>query len=390
MAWNPIQANFDGTIGSLMQSAQRGVSDVGHVAGQYLDRVTAEDREKQRQKERGEDVLFRQHQADRAQANADRVFSLQGLAEQRAAEEQAQKMATAEAQARASEYLNAARQNVVTPQQADAILAAYNKNSRADVLGMQAKALQQYNTSPTMQKQFLGNVNVDQGPMERTVKTIDPTTGQVVDKILSVNPDMAQAQARKDMILSGLDTTIARDKDLAEKQREFTMNYNMNRAQLGESARHNKAMENAANQKAAGQVQPIKMSKILPDGRIQEIMAYTPDQVRDAQASNFMLGTIGGSYTPKETSNKSKESTDKSVYGLSQAKLLSDKWGRYDAPKILSMAETLRKANPKMSADTALGIVEDVASSGWTDAVSVYDVNERAADLGYTGKLLKK
>lgn len=377
MAWTPVQANFDGTIGSLMQNAQRGVSDVGHVAGQYLDRVAAEDREKQRQKERGEDVLFRQQQADQAQKNADRTFSLQGLTEQRAAEDQAQKMVTAEAQAKASEYLNAARQNVVTPQQADAILAAYNQNPKADVLGMQAKAIQQYNASPTMQKQFLGNVNINQGPMERTVKTIDPTTGQVVDKLLSVNPDMAQAQARKDMILSGLDKTIADDKRL---QAEWDM---LRAREAGANTRLGKQL--AAKKAEIQQAQPMKMSKILPDGRIQEINVYTPDQVRAAQADKFMLGEVGGSYRPSVD-----KIIDKSVYASPRAQLLSDKWGSYDAPKILGMAETLRKANPKMSADTALGIVEDVASSGWTDAVSVYDVNERAADLGYTGKLLKK
>lgn len=73
MAWTPVQANFDGTIGSLMQSAQRGVSDVGQAAGQYLDRVAADEREKRRQMESDRAFGLQKAAEDRAQGEYDRI-----------------------------------------------------------------------------------------------------------------------------------------------------------------------------------------------------------------------------------------------------------------------------------------------------------------------------
>ena len=75
--WTPVQANIGRGTASLMGVAQQGVSDIGKVAGQYLDRVAAEEREAQRQKERGEDVAFRQAQADAAKDQWQKGFDLQ-------------------------------------------------------------------------------------------------------------------------------------------------------------------------------------------------------------------------------------------------------------------------------------------------------------------------
>lgn len=286
-------------IAALLGSVRTEFVNPGAIFTKYSEQLMAKDEKQadreERAKNRAEDVLFRNEQADRAQANADRAFSLQGLTEQRAAEEQAQKMATAEAQARASEYLNAARQDVVTPQQADAILAAYNKNPKADVLGMQAKAVQQYNASPTMQKQFIGNVNIDQGPMERTVKTIDPTTGQVVDKLLSVSPDMAQAQARKDMILSGLDRTIADDKSLAMQQAK------LNQDNLHHKQNYNLKLRELNDKKTVGMDEPISMFRIMDDGQVQKIKVPLGSASKYTK-EGFQLGEVGGTRYSSATS----------------------------------------------------------------------------------------
>lgn len=73
MPWTPVQAAFSGNIGALMSNAQQGMRDVGRVAGQYLDRVAAEDREKRRQMESDRAFGLQKAADDRAQTEYDRI-----------------------------------------------------------------------------------------------------------------------------------------------------------------------------------------------------------------------------------------------------------------------------------------------------------------------------
>jgi hypothetical protein len=387
--WNNIMPNFSGSAQS-MNTATENFNQVGNVANQYMQGLKQEQERK--------DKLAREAKQD---AQWDKQFSLQEMANTRAglqadreAQKYVQELATDEAQAKASEYLNAARSNVVTPQQADQILAAYNKNPKADVLGLQAKAVKQYEASPTMQKNFIGNVSIDQGPMEKTIQTIDPTTGEVVDKILQAAPDMKEAQARKDMILSDLDKKIQQDSLMAWDKEKFGTEVGFKKQELG---LRRKALE----VDKAPKFQPYTVT-VGYDSKGQ----YTNDPSKIAYKSQvninsprmeaavsgkygtdaLQLGTLSDFIPNRDRTSK----TQKSVYSGGMLKTMQDRWGGYDASKILSMAEVVLKANPNISPDAAIGVVEDVASKGVTDAVYVKDVNDRLLDLGYTGTILKK
>lgn len=387
--WNNIMPNFSGSAQS-MNTATENFNQVGNVANQYMQGLKQEQERK--------DKLSREAKQDE---QWQKQFSLQEMANTRAglqadreAQKYVQELATDEAQAKASEYLNAARSNVVTPQQADQILAAYNKNPKADVLALQAKAVKQYDASPVMQKNFIGNVSIDQGPMEKTIQTVDPVTGKVVDKILQATPDMKEAQARKDMILGDLDKKIQQDLLMAWDKEKFGTEVGLKKQELG---LRRKALE----ADKAPKFQPYAVT-VGYDSKGQ----YTNDPSKIAYKSQvninsprmeaavagkygtdaLQLGTLSDFIPNSDRTSK----TQKSVYSGGMLKTMQDRWGGYDASKILGMAETVLKANPGMSPDAAIGAVEDVASKGLTDAVSVRDVNDRLLDLGYTGTILKK
>ena len=385
--------NFSGSSQS-MEAASNAYAKAWHSAGKiYEDYIARKNYE--------EEKAHKESREAKQDEQWQKQFSLQEMANTRAglqadreAQKYVQELATDEAQAKASEYLNAARSNVVTPQQADQILAAYNKNPKADVLALQAKAVKQYDASPVMQKNFIGNVSIDQGPMEKTIQTVDPVTGKVVDKILQATPDMKEAQARKDMILGDLDKKIQQDSLMAWDKEKFGTEVGLKKQELG---LRRKALE----ADKAPKFQPYAVT-VGYDSKGQ----YTNDPSKIAYKSQvninsprmeaavagkygtdaLQLGTLSDFIPNSDRTSK----TQKSVYSGGMLKTMQDRWGGYDASKILGMAETVLKANPGMSPDAAIGAVEDVASKGLTDAVSVRDVNDRLLDLGYTGTILKK
>lgn len=394
--WQQVSPNFSRGITTAMSNAQQGIADVGKVAGDYLLRQDKLAQEETRKTERKQDVDFRQAQADQTQNNFLKSYALQGLSETRAAEEQAQKMATAEAQAKSSEYLNAARQNVVTPEQAlkysktydDMILKGRSaKEASAAMESLLKQDVQRYDASPVMQKQFIGNVNIDQGPMERSVKTIDPATGTVVDKVLQVNPDMKEAQARKDMILSGLDRTIADDKAAAERLKEFTMNYNINKAKLGEDRRHNKAMEGKENE-----FKPFVVTQKFPDGSTSKVNVADERQFATIVTKDPKTGEVSlkpdyvlGDLTVREP----KGQKSKSVYKSEPSKATADEFNAVYKPdrsgKILQVADVIQRQlniEPEEAAAIAKAAVKEGGTLGVFDNVRIDDVNRYLLKIG--------
>ena len=336
MAYQPIFDPSSRGVASLLGSFVNPADRLKGITGMLDRRVDELNKEQDRQ-----DRLAREAKQD---AQWEKQFKLQEMANTRAglqadreAQKYAQDLATAEAQAKASEYLNAARSNVVTPTQADAILAAYQKNPRADVLGMQAQAVKQYEASPAMQKQFISSVNIDQGPMERTIQTVDPRTGQVVDRILQATPDMKEAQARKDMILAGLDKTISEDKRL---QSEWDM---LKAREAGENARLGRRLA-AAKEEAKGKEPKVPMFRMMPDGMTHRIDVPISAAKR-YESAGFTLGTVGGSRLPTGSRD-----------GKSVGTNLAEDIGSIDTARVQGVANILRLSG--LPAATAEGLAE--------------------------------
>lgn len=365
----PARDNIAALLSSVRTENVNPFATVGQFANQQLQRMDQQKDREERAKNRAEDVLFRQQQADRAQANADRSYLLQEAQDKRAGTEFDRKLMgqnmTAHVDAATADVMN---RGALTQQGQTKLLSEYDKMVKAGIDPQEAGV------------RIGAMYDTNQGG----IRKVPMTTKDKIAAVEGINLGSGELQYDPTMALGQKDKLLTSLRSQYENELNRAQQMDLTKMKIAADAREG-AKNRAAAKERSVQAQPMKMSKILPDGRIQEINVYTPDQVRAAQADKFMLGEVGGSYRPGGD-----KSVDKSVYASPRAQLLSDKWGSYDAPKILGMAETLRKANPKMSADTALGIVEDVASNGWTDAVSVYDVNERAADLGYTGKLLKK
>jgi LmbE family N-acetylglucosaminyl deacetylase len=185
------------SVASLIGQYGNPLEAVGSIATQFLARA---DKDRDRADKLAAEA--------RQQANWDKSFSLQKAAADMQAEKFGIDKATTQGNILANKDLQNATQGLITPEQADVILAAYNKNPKADVVAMQNAAKAQYEASPTLQRQYISGVNIDQGPQEVVVGM--DADGNPITK--EVQGDVSVAQELKNKMLGGYDTRIAADK----------------------------------------------------------------------------------------------------------------------------------------------------------------------------------
>ena len=367
-------------IGSLIPDAGVRFGDIGAPMREYGKLLGDQIRKE-------EAVAYQKERDKKADERAAMQDARANLQEGRMAEQFATEKATREANAAASNILTAQGSDVVTPTQADAILAAYNKNPKADVLGLQAKAVAAYNASPVLQKQHMGTVSVGMGPSEQTVQTINPVTGQVEDKILSVAPDMKEANLRKDNLLQGLDRQIESDEARAQQWKIANMQ------EAGQNKRHKESLA-ASRENAKEKFQPYTVtvgfdrngkptndpSKMV-DKSIVNINSPRVEAAFERQyGQNFQLGSVTLDNT--QTSGKSKDISgtlsselDKHYSGLLKPNRKAN---------VIEYGYAIKQANPKLSIDEATRIAFEESQLGniATDKLTRSGVNERLLGKG--------
>lgn len=302
-------------------------------------------------------------QREQAQKNADRAFSLQGLQETRAAQEYAQKQATTEANAKASTYIDAARQDMLTPTQNAALLAAYNKNPKVNIKALQDKMVAKYNASPTLQKQGLATVNIEPTAVQKEVQTINPTTGEVEMKLMNVVPDMTSALHKKDTLLSGLDTQIAHKEDMDQKEKLTKMQIAADRANTRDKISAQMTLEGAKDT-------PVEMFKKLPDGSVQEIKVPISQAVRYQNEKGFSLGKLSNVNGTKSATDGSGEAK------LDLLKIGGRGWlGGTSGINLVQRARAAKAANPHIPMSVIEAEIANIVDNQWfTDTVSKEDL----------------
>jgi LmbE family N-acetylglucosaminyl deacetylase len=196
--------------------------DPSKAPGAYFDKVISQ---QERAQERA-DKLALEAKRD---AQWDKSFSLQKAAADMQAEKFGIDKATTQGNILANKDLQNATQGLITPEQADTILAAYSKNPKADVVAMQNAAKAQYEASPILQRQYISGVSIDQGPQEVVVGM--NADGTPITK--AVQGDVSVAQELKNKMLGGYDTRIAADKLAAAQKAEFDARMGIENQKLG-------------------------------------------------------------------------------------------------------------------------------------------------------------
>jgi hypothetical protein len=162
---------------------------------------------------------------------------------------------------------------------------------------MQTKDVAAYNASPTLQRQYISGVNIDQGPQEVVVGM--DVDGNPITK--EVQGDVSVAQELKNKMLGGYDTRIAAAKLADENKRQFDLDYGLKKMTAEEARRHNKSIEAITAAEKAAKVEPITMSKMDAKGNIISMDVRTNAQLKQAEALGFKLGktTLGHASTSK-------------------------------------------------------------------------------------------
>jgi hypothetical protein len=202
----------------------------------------------QRRRERKEELAYRDKRDTITDAdNAARMAMLQATAG-REAEKFGIDKATTQGNILASRDLQGATQGLVAPSQMDTINAkGEGSNKYADLYNMmlakgakqpaidsaleamQTKDVTAYNASPTLQRQYISGVNIDQGPQEVVVGM--NADGTPITK--AVQGDVSVAQELKNKMLGGYDTRIAADKLAAAAKAEFDARMGIENQKLG-------------------------------------------------------------------------------------------------------------------------------------------------------------
>jgi hypothetical protein len=211
-----IQYDPSRVLASFVNPAER--------AGDYFKSVAASAAaERNAQFERQDKIAQRAIEKDRF----DKQFALSKAAADMQAEKFGIDKATTQGNILASRDLQGATQGLVAPSQIDTVNAkGEGSNKYADLYNMmlakgakqpaidsaleamQTKDVAAYNASPTLQRQYISGVNIDQGPQEVVVGM--DADGNPITK--EVQGDVSVAQELKNKMLGGYDTRIAADK----------------------------------------------------------------------------------------------------------------------------------------------------------------------------------
>lgn len=336
--WTPVQANIGRGTASLMGVAQQGVSDIGKVAGQYLDRVAAEEREAQRQKERGEDVAFRQAQADTAKEQWQKGFDLQKAQADRAQTEFDRKLLSEQ---RLAEYnarlAGGLTRGEMSPQQAALVNAEVERLSAQGVTpdqmaGRLGKLLSFQAPKTAREKAQY----IQQAGFDSTDFNAEPLLRLQEAK---AKPFLEQAAA-EDQYAQQLRLTKMK---IAADEREGARNRAAQKAQ----AEHNKAY-------------------VMVDPRTgNTTVAYGPSERARMLQQGYELG---------ERAPVPKSSPFSSVYG---SKLLAGlDIGPKDTPKLMNVAAAIQKnykLTPDEAADIALSGIVYETTGDWVSAKRIQD-----------------
>lgn len=140
----PMQLDFSQRGLVDTPSIDRVFGNLGSVFNKRAEQLTSDEEKK-----------FQRDQQLLANKRADAMLGIQQAQEARAANENQILQNTRNAMVPGEQQLQALGQDVVTPEQANKILAAYNKNPKANVQGMVNEAVKAYNASPLLQKQMI-------------------------------------------------------------------------------------------------------------------------------------------------------------------------------------------------------------------------------------------
>ena len=218
MAWNPIQTQLGRASSSLMANAMEASKEPGRIAGDYLARVAGEEKLAEEKKRYDAEKTYRtgrdtilDARAVEEQAMRQSELSMRKAQEGRAVYEQDVLKNTRNALPIGEQQLQALGQDVVTPRQADAILAAYNVNPKANVQGMVNQAVKQYNASPLLQKEMIQSSSLATGAEEYT--NPDGTKG-----FRNLETDPSKLMGVRERMVNDRDLQIATQKKFEQDQ----------------------------------------------------------------------------------------------------------------------------------------------------------------------------
>jgi len=335
----PIQVDFGRGIASAMGNATESVKNIGDIARNYL--ATEE-----RKKTRAEDVAFRDQQAETAKEQWGKNYLLQQAQDTRAQAQEGRAVNeakilsnTRQALPVANQEVNAIMQNVVTPQQSDAILAAYNKNPRADVQGMVNKAQAQYNANPIMQKQMLQSMALSTGADEG----VDAQGNKI---FTNKEVDPVQMIAQRDKLVSGLDQQIAAEKLAKAQAAQFGATLSLQKQKL---ALDKKALEGKGEKFA-----PRYMSKI-ENGILIKNVAHSPDDYVSLAQQGYTPGVMSEAPgTGGKAQGGYKDTTNKSTVELLREEGGRGLLGGTSGADLVSAADAWKLAYPKAPKDAII------------------------------------
>lgn len=359
MQWVNVTPNFSGSSQS-MSNAVHSLASVGHVANEFMENLRADQREKNRVQEHADEMTYRKGRDATLDAQHQQLFGIQQATANRDAEKFGIDKATTMAQNLANTYLDANRSDVVTPDQAQAIAAAFNKNHNVDVVGLMNAATKKYNASPEMQRAQLGSVNINQGPIE--VQTGTDAYGNPITQ--SVTPDMSKVQHNKDDMLAGLDRQIESNSDRAFRAKQLQEQLAAQLNLEGLRFNHDKALQALKDKQDANKFEPRDVFMTSKEGTVAK-RVYSQKELDDAKAQKYTEGKL---LAPVIKSGV----TDSIVKAAMNNKTFDnfDSFGTGDRDKAIRVSAKVKELFPDIPDNTILDSVYAAGTSGFTKDVT--------------------
>jgi len=346
--WNNVQPNFSGS-GQSMADASQSYARVGDVGNQYLLnlRQSAKDKQEEtryqteQQYKIGRDVVADKDNADRLKLLQSQDVRAQA-AEGRQGTDFARKLLgeqrLAEYNARLSGGL---ARGEMTDQQAAKV------NAQVEQLAAQG-------VSPDQMAGKLGKLLEFQAPKTARDKAAYIQQAGFNSPDYNAEPLLRMQEAKAKPFLEQ-----AADEDRYAQQLSLEK---MRQAQ--ENARLNKKL--AADKEATkAKPTPVMMSKILPDGRVQEIPIYTPEQATAYGAQGFMLGKVEGGYKP---TNTYKDGTSKiDLHAVGGGSLL----GGTSGADLVTLSKRMKNEFKKVPQEAIDAEIQNLSQGLFSDAVDL-------------------
>lgn len=311
---------------------QQNIHQLGTLFGQFQkNKLDAEDRA-QRIKERQQDVEFRNQQALRAEEQFNKSFGLQEAQGKRAQQDQERKLL---GEQRLGEYADRLSGGLARGEMSD--IQAAKVNMDIDRMLSNGMTPEQVNTK-LLSKEYAPNL----------AYTAPKSTADKLAYIKSAGFSSPDYDATK-LLDYQQKLTSPLEQQLRDEER-MTNEWKLAKMrEAGENARLNKRL--AAEKEAKPAV--LTMTKILPDGRVQEVEVRTEQDAAMYRAAGYTPGKITGSYKPDTKDGD----TGTPVVPLRTGT------GSWDDARLSKLATTLQTAG--LSGKDAVGLANLATEDKW-------------------------